>query len=114
MGIKTNPLKILKKILVEEKKRGQKPYKKIIKETRAHLVDSRQMLGLPERYFQPQPSDNMKIMSWNVRGLNALSKHRMLKKGLHRRMEVVMIQETKCDKVNMKKIAHRKYGKVVR
>jgi hypothetical protein len=55
MGVNTNPLKILKKTPNEENKRGRKPYQKIIEETGVHLVDSGQVLGLPEIYFHSQP-----------------------------------------------------------
>jgi hypothetical protein len=55
-GIKNNPLEILKKIPSEEKKRGQKMYRQVIEETRAHLVDSGQVIGLSKRYFQSQQS----------------------------------------------------------
>jgi len=55
----------------------------------------------------------MNIMSWNVRGLNALSKHRMLKKIIaQERVEVMMIHETKCDKETIRKIT-QKVWKVV-
>jgi hypothetical protein len=55
MGIRTNPLNILKKTPSEEKKRGRKPYLQVIEETGAHLVDSGQVIGLPEIYFHSQP-----------------------------------------------------------
>jgi hypothetical protein len=38
------------------------------------------MLGLQKDISNPNKSNIMKLMSWNVRGLNAPSKHRMLKK----------------------------------
>jgi hypothetical protein len=53
-GIKTKPLKILKKSSNEEKRRGRKPYSQVIKETGAHLVDSGQVLELLEKYFKTQ------------------------------------------------------------
>jgi exonuclease III len=50
----------------------------------------------------------MRIFSWNMRGLNALSKHRILKKKIDQEKEdIVMLQETKCDNNNMKKIAKK-------
>jgi len=52
--IKTNPMKILKKIANEGKIRGKKPYSQVIEETRAHLVDSGQVVGLSERYLKTQ------------------------------------------------------------
>jgi exonuclease III len=39
----------------------------------------------------------MKIISWNVRGINGPSKHRMIhRKILHDKPTILMIQETKC------------------
>jgi exonuclease III len=50
----------------------------------------------------------MKLISWNVRGLNAPSKHKMLKKRINQeKAEVVLIQETKCDKVTMIRITKK-------
>jgi hypothetical protein len=46
LGIKTNPLKPLKKSLGEERKRGRKPHKQKIEETWALLVDLGQVVGL--------------------------------------------------------------------
>jgi hypothetical protein len=55
MGIKTNPLKEHNKILVEGKNKGRKPHKKKIEETGALLVNSRQVVYLPDKYFPSQP-----------------------------------------------------------
>jgi exonuclease III len=50
----------------------------------------------------------MKLISWNVCGLNAPSKHRMLKKRItQEKVEIVMIQETKCDRETMGKITKK-------
>jgi hypothetical protein len=79
-GVKTKTLKILKTSTNEEKIRGRNPYSQVIEETGAHLEDSGQVVGLPEIYFKTNISDVMKLISWNVCGLNAPSKHIMLKK----------------------------------
>jgi exonuclease III len=51
---------------------------------------------------------NMKITSWNIRGMNSLSKQRMLKKNnLQEKEDIVMIQETKCDSENMERITQK-------
>jgi hypothetical protein len=48
----------------------------------------------------------MKLISWNVCGLISPSKHRMLKKRITReKADIVMIQETKCYRETMGKIA---------
>jgi exonuclease III len=50
----------------------------------------------------------MKIFSWNIRGLNVASKHRILRKNLDQEKEdIVMLQETKCDSRNMELIARK-------
>jgi exonuclease III len=50
----------------------------------------------------------MNIISWNVRGLNAPSKHRMLRKRIiQEKAEIVMLQETKCDMRTIRSIAQK-------
>jgi exonuclease III len=50
----------------------------------------------------------MKIFSWNIRGLNAISKHRILRTKLKQEnMDLVMLQETKCDRKSMELIARK-------
>ncbi|XP_059070563.1 uncharacterized protein LOC131860202 [Cryptomeria japonica] len=45
----------------------------------------------------------MKIITWNVKGCNALDKCRLIKRGLDQlRPDVVLLQETKMDKVEAK------------
>jgi len=55
MGIKTNPLKPPKKLSRGEKRRGRKSYSQKIEETRALMVDSGQVVCLPDNYFPPNP-----------------------------------------------------------
>jgi hypothetical protein len=54
LGIKSNPLKNSKKSGGEEKKKGRKPHKQVLEETWALLIDSIQVVGLPNKYFLPQ------------------------------------------------------------
>jgi hypothetical protein len=50
----------------------------------------------------------MKITFWNIRGMNDLSKQRMLKKKiLGMKADIVLLQETKCDKGNIIWITQR-------
>jgi exonuclease III len=50
----------------------------------------------------------MNLISWNVRGLIAPSKHIIPKKIItQEKSDVVLIQETKCDKMTMVKIAKK-------
>jgi exonuclease III len=50
----------------------------------------------------------MKIFSWNIRGLNGISKHRILRNRLKQEnMDLVMLQETKCDRKSMESIARK-------
>jgi exonuclease III len=50
----------------------------------------------------------MKILSWNIRGLNGSSKHRILRNRLRQEnMDIVILQETKCHKKSMESIARR-------
>jgi hypothetical protein len=55
LGIKTNPLKPLKKIHREENKRGRKHHKKKIEEIGALLIDSCQAIISSDNYFPSQP-----------------------------------------------------------
>lgn len=55
----------------------------------------------------------MKIFSWNIRGLNAASKHRILRKKRNQvNTNLVMLQETKCDSRNMQELIIRKIWKL--
>jgi exonuclease III len=50
----------------------------------------------------------MKITSWNIRGMNALSKQWMLKKRISMdKVDIVLLKETKCDEGNIKRITQR-------
>jgi hypothetical protein len=55
IGIKTNPLKSPKKQSGDEKRRDRKPYRQKIEETGAQMVDSEQVVCLPNNYFTTQP-----------------------------------------------------------
>jgi exonuclease III len=44
----------------------------------------------------------MKIFSWNIRGLDAASKYRILMKNIDQeKTDITLLQETKCDDRNM-------------
>jgi exonuclease III len=50
----------------------------------------------------------MNITSRNIRAMNALSKQRMLKKRISmEKVDIVLLQETKCDEGNIKRITQR-------
>jgi exonuclease III len=50
----------------------------------------------------------MNILSWNIQGLNGVSKHKILRNRLKQEnMDIVMLQETKCNKKSMESIARR-------
>jgi hypothetical protein len=109
LGIKSNPLKNIKNQGGEDKKKGRKPHKQVLEETRALLIDSGTGSGTTRHVFlTPNQKLNMKIFSWNIRGLNVASKHRILRKKLNQvNADLVMLQETKCDSRNMELIARK-------
>jgi exonuclease III len=50
----------------------------------------------------------MNITSWNIRGMNSLSKQRMIRKRISQeKVDIVLLQETKCDEENIKRITQR-------
>jgi exonuclease III len=50
----------------------------------------------------------MKVISWNMWGLKAPSKQRTLKKKLNQeKVDFMLLQETKCDRETMRKIANK-------
>jgi len=50
----------------------------------------------------------MKFFSWNMRELNALPKQRIVRKKIEQeKPNMVMLQETKCDSNNMRKITRK-------
>jgi exonuclease III len=50
----------------------------------------------------------MKLLSWNVRDLNSLRKHHMLRKRINQeKPTIVLLQETKCDKETMTTLAKK-------
>jgi exonuclease III len=50
----------------------------------------------------------MKITSWNIRGMNDPSKQWMMKKIISMmKVDIVLLQETKCDKGNIRRITQR-------
>jgi exonuclease III len=50
----------------------------------------------------------MKVLSWNIRGINAPSKNMILRKRINQyNSSIVMLQETKCDRETMIIIARK-------
>jgi exonuclease III len=50
----------------------------------------------------------MKITSWNIRGMNGSSKQRLIKSKLSRmKADIILLQETKCDEGNIRRITQR-------
>lgn len=50
----------------------------------------------------------MKLVSWNVRGLNSPAKHRMIKKMIQQdRPSIIYLQETKCSSTVLEKILNK-------
>jgi exonuclease III len=55
----------------------------------------------------------MKITSWNIRGMNSPSKQRMLKEKISRiKVDIFLLQETKCDKEIMERITQKIWPEV--
>jgi exonuclease III len=50
----------------------------------------------------------MKVISWNVRGINGLNKHRMLRRKIHQeKPTILLIQETKSNSENLQTLLSR-------
>ena len=50
----------------------------------------------------------MKLISWNVRGLNSPAKHKMLKNMVQQdKPSIVYLQETKCNSISLEKILNK-------
>jgi exonuclease III len=50
----------------------------------------------------------MKITSWNIRGMNSSSKQILLKSKVSKlKASIILLQETKCDEVNTRRITKR-------
>ena len=53
----------------------------------------------------------MKLLSWNIRGLNSQNKHRLLRKKFTKeKLDIVFLQETKCTRQKLETIG-RSMGK---
>jgi endonuclease/exonuclease/phosphatase family metal-dependent hydrolase len=62
------------------------------------MINSGQIQKLSEGYLHPHPSlIMMKIITWNIRGLNGRSKQRILRDCIKgENPDILMLQETKC------------------
>jgi exonuclease III len=99
LGIQGSQTKNPNKAQKDEKKRGRKSTNKLIQEIGSFMVNSGQIHLISDSFppLPPPPSIIMKIISWNIRGLNGRSKQKLLRDLIiEEAPDVVMLQETKC------------------
>jgi hypothetical protein len=98
LGIQGSQSKNPNKTQKDEKKRGRKSTNKLIQEIGKFMVNSGQIHLISDNFPPlPTPLVIMKIISWNIRGLNGRSKQKMLRDLiLAEKPDIVLLQETKC------------------
>jgi hypothetical protein len=79
LGIQISQTKTSNKAQKDEKKRGRKSTNKLIQEIESFMVNLGQIHLISDSFPPlPPPLVIMKIISWNIRGLNGRSKQKML------------------------------------
>jgi hypothetical protein len=112
LGIHHNQQKDQRKLQKDEKKRGRKSTQQLIQEIGHFMVNSGQ-IQLISDIFPPLPPNPppiiiMKLISWNIRGLNGHSKQRILRDHIIvEQPDILFLQETKCAGEEMEQILSR-------
>jgi hypothetical protein len=106
LGIQGSQSKNPNKAQKDEKKRGRKSTNKLIQEIGHFMVNSGQIHLISDNFPPlPTPPVIMKIISWNIRGLNGRSKQKMLRDLiLAEKPNILLLQEIKCTSENIDKL----------
>jgi hypothetical protein len=111
LGIVTDPSSDSKRIPRERQKKGTKiiptTYQRGRKSHAQLWVDPKALGGIP-----PPTSTiiMMKIITWNIRGLNGRSKQRILRDCISvENPDILLLQETKCVRAEAETIFHRSW-----